>query len=143
MSNNDKQIKTLLSAIEDKRTKLGDKPRMSLKTNGILKTDDGRSININTINSLDGCISAVASMIGFSNTYVEAAKLLDVECEKPKYNGFPTEEWIEDLKAKASVIKWMKEDKKIKALEAKLKDLRSEDLKTADALDDIASALGE
>jgi hypothetical protein len=44
-----------------------------------------------------------------------------------KINGFSIEEWIDDFKLKVAIIKWTVEDKKIKALELKLKDLRSED----------------
>jgi len=142
MSKNDEQIKKLLDAITAKRDALGTKPRMVLKTNGILKSnDDTRGININTVNTLDICIHSIAAIIGERSSYMEAAKALEVEYESPKYNGFSIEEWIEDFKLKAKIIKWMAEDKKIKALESKLKDLRSEDLKTADALSDIANSL--
>jgi hypothetical protein len=141
MSKNDEQIKKLLGSIKEKRNKLGTKPKLSLKTNGLLKTDDGYGININTVNTVEACIVAVATIVVDRDAKSEAAKLLDVDYEAPKYNGFPLEDWIEDFKVRASVLKWKAEDMKIKTLEKKLKDLRSEDLRTADALDDIASEL--
>jgi hypothetical protein len=141
MSANDAKIKDLLAVIEKKHTQLGPKPRMSLKTNGLLKQDD-KSININTINTLDECIRAIASINQVHESYVKAAKLLGIEdVEMPKINGFSIEEWIDDFKLKVAIIKWTVEDKNIKALELKLKDLRSEDLKTADALNEISSLL--
>lgn len=142
MSANDTQIKTLLGAIEEKRKKLGTKPRMVLKTNGIFKVGDGYvTLNINTVNTITSCIDMVAIIVKDQSAYTEAAKLLDVKYEEPKYNGYTADDWIDDFKLKASIITWMAEDKKIKALESKLKDLRSEDLKTADALGDIAKDL--
>lgn len=141
MSANDTKIKELLTVIEKKRAKLGPKPRMSLKTNGLLKQDD-KSININTINTLDECIREVANINQTHESYIKAAKLLNIEdIEMPKINGFSIEDWIDDFKLKVEVIKWAIEDKNIKSLESKLKDLRSEDLKTADALDEISKLL--
>ncbi len=141
MSKNDDKIKQLLGVIETKRVTLGTKPRMSLKTNGLLKLE-GKSVNINTVNSLVDCIRTVADIINVRDSYTKAAEVLEVDIiEIPKYNGFSFEEWIEDFKLKVKIIQWMIEDKKIKALESNLKNLRSEDLKTADALEDITSAL--
>ena len=137
MSKNDNKIKKLLGIIETRRNELGTKPRMSLKTNGLLKIND-KYININTINSLNDCIHIVAEIVNFQ----AAATLLNINTiDMPKYNGFTIEEWIDDFKLKVKIILWTIEDKKIKMLELKLKDLRSEDLKTADALDDIANEL--
>lgn len=141
MSQNDVKIKQLLGVIETKRKALGTKPRMALKTNGLLKME-GKSININTINSLNDCIRIVADAIGTRDSYIKAADLLGIDtAEIPKYNGSSIEEWIEDFKLKVKIIQWVIEDKNIKNLESKLKNLRSEDLKTADALEDITSAL--
>ena len=141
MAKNDDKIKELLSVIETKRTALGTKPRMTLKTNGLLKMKD-KTVNINTVNSLTECIRIVADIIDVRDSFSKAAELLDIETfELPKVNGFSAEDWIEDFKLKVKIILWAVEDKKIKALESKLKDLRSNDLKTADALDDIEGAL--
>ena len=142
MSKNDEQIQKLLGVITTKRDALGKRPQMRLKTNALFKTYEGKTINLNTVNSLDGCINAVATIIGARDAYVEAAKLLEVDYESPNYNGFPVKDWIDDFKLKASIITWATGDKKIKTLESTLKNLRSEDLKTADALADIAGDLG-
>jgi len=141
MSANDAKIKELLSTIEKKKANLGSKPRMSLKTNGLLKQDD-KSININTINTLEECIRAVADIYQTHESYIKAAAMLNIEkIDLPKINGFSIEDWIEDFKLKVAIIRWTIEDKKIRALESQLKDLRSEDLKTADALDEISNSL--
>ena len=142
MSANDVKIKQLLSSIEDKRKKLGTKPKMSLQTNGLLKCDEGKVININTINSQDECVRIVADIVTIRDSYIKAADLLGINAsEETKYYGFSIKEWLADFKLKVDIIKWTDEDKKIKALEQKLKSLRSEDLKTADALGEIEDLL--
>jgi len=141
MSKNDIMIKKLLGTIEEKRTKLGTKPRMSLKTNGLFMFEN-KQVNINTISLLNDCIVMVAEFIYLRDSYTKAIKELEIEILKaPKHFGYSIEEWIEDFKLKAKIIQWKTEDTNIKNLESKLKNLRSEDLKTSDALDDIAAAL--
>jgi hypothetical protein len=142
MSKNDEKIKELLEVISTKREELGSRPRMSLKTNGLLSTKD-TVININTINDIEGCVATASLIIRERDLYNKAAELLGVKTlTSSEIAGFPAEDWIDDIKLKASTIKWSLEDKKIKSMEKKLKDLRSEDQKTADELDSIAGDLG-
>jgi len=142
MSVNDDKIKKLLGVIDEKREKLGTKPRMMLKTNGLIKFDNGKTVNINTINSLVDCVRTVAEIITVRDSYNKAAEALDIYLiDIPKFNGYSIEEWIEDFKLKVKIIQWNIEDKNIRNLESKLKNLRSEDLKTTDALDDISKDL--
>jgi hypothetical protein len=131
MSNNDKKINDLLVVINEKKKTIGVKPRAAWKTNGILKYDNGTHVNINTVTTMAACIDAVAFLLRGQAFYKEAAKLLAVP------HSDEMELYLEDFKLRASIIKWDEEKKKLDALERKLKDLRSEDAKTADALSDI------
>ena len=67
--------------------------------------------------------------------------MLGVEEPVISSNGFSFNEWVHDLKLRASIIKWDVEKKKLNKLESKLKDLRSDDAKTEDSLSDIMSEL--
>ena len=136
MSNNDAKIKTLLSTIETKRANLGTKPKAVWKTNGVLKFNDGTHMNINAVTHTDRCVEAVAYLLGQQSFVKEAQKLLGVE-----YESLAIDDYLQDFKLRASILKWESEKRKLEVLENKLKDLRSEDAKTSDAISDIISEL--
>jgi tRNA(Phe) wybutosine-synthesizing methylase Tyw3 len=98
-------------------------------------------ININTINSVDRCIEIAAQLIMQKGLHEQACAFLGVK-DTASSNLKLLNEYLNDLKLKVKIIQWDFEKKKIQASEQKLKDLRSEDLKTEEALSDISSALG-
>lgn len=135
MTQNDEQIKNLLSIIENKKSVIGEKPTGVRKSNGILNIGNGHQ-NINTIGSVEACVIAVARVLQEQGCMKEASKFLGVEFNDPSSDAY-----LEDLKLRASIIKWDLEKKKLDILEKQLKDLRSEHLVTADALSDITKLL--
>jgi len=135
-NDNDKKIKDLLTAIETKRKALGSKPKAQWKTNGVLE-----STNINTINSLDKCVFLASRLLQERSVTKEACEFLGVPQQDSERSSWINDA-LDDVKLRTQIIKWEAEKKKLQAMESKLKDLRSEDAKTADALADIASALG-
>ena len=137
---NDKKIKDLLSAIESKKKELGTKPRLQLKTNGLIDVG-GERVNINTVTGTDKCV-VLAGRLLIEKAYAEkACEFLGVPTKGSERLSYLTNA-LEDVKGRAQMILWEGEKKKLQAMEAKLKDLRSEDAKTQDALADIAAALG-
>jgi len=142
MESNDKKVKELLAKIEEKKQKLGEKPKMILKTNGIFKSNTGETVNINTIRKIDDCVKYAAQIIRVSYCTSEAIKMLDLSEDDLNENiKHEAENYIEDFKLKAKILKWVREDNKIKLLESQLKSLRSESLKTADELEQIECLL--
>jgi len=135
MSTNDNKIKDLLVVIEKKREEIGTKPKAAWKSNAVVKTSYGTFININTVTTIPDCVEVTAYVLMEQAYHREAAKLLDVEYQSP------WDDYLEDLKLRASILKWDGNKNKLEVLEKKLKDLRSEDTKTADALSDILSEL--
>jgi hypothetical protein len=134
-NDNDKKIKELLAAVEKKRKELGTKPRLHLKTNGLIE-----GTNINTINTLDKCVVLAAKLMQEQSFTQEACRVLGVP-EQNTERVTMLRNCLDDLKLRTEVIQWEAEKKKLQAMERKLKDLRSEDAKTQDALADIASML--
>lgn len=135
-SANDTKIKSLLEAIESKKKAMGTKPKATWETNGVI---NGR--NINTINSVDVCVELASALMMTKGYYEQACDFLDVEVvESEAVKGI--NDALTDVKLRAKIIQWDAEKKKLQAMEKKLKDLRSEDAKTEDALGDIAGALG-
>lgn len=138
-TNNDEKIKELLEVIELKKKNLGEKPKALWKTNGLLKIET--DVNINTITTIHKCIDSAASILATKHFKTEAAKLLDVPSQDLLWNGYSFEDWIHDIKLRASMITWDSDKKKLISLESKLSDLRSQDAKTADAISSILKEL--
>ena len=133
---NDKKIKDLLAAIDKKRKALGIKPKFHLKTNGIIA-----GTNINTVNSIDKCIALAAGLLQEKSSIDAARQYLGIPEEKNDEFSTTITNGLEDLKLRVQVINWEVEKKKLQGMENKLKDLRSNDAKTEDALNDLASLL--
>ena len=138
MSKNDEKIREMIKLIETKKMSLGDRPRVAYKTNLLFKYGaDSKAVNLNTVNKIEECIRLVALLVTDRNSVKEASSLLAVPFEDIKYCGYTFEDWVHDFKLKSAALSWEEEKRKLDILESKLKDLRSEDAKTEDALSDI------
>jgi hypothetical protein len=131
---NDKKIKEYLTLIEAQKQSLGTKPRASWLTNGLLKYN-GEAVNINTVMSVEKCVEIVSHLLKeqYFNDKAYAYLGLDPASADSGY--------LQDFKLRAAMLVWDNKNAKLKALEAKLKELRSEDAKTSDAISDIMSQL--
>ena len=138
MKKNDIKIKKLISTVDTKRKALGDKPRAHYITNGVLELE-GTRYNLNILN-MDSCVSLVSKLLSMGD-YIDKAMVLCGTSDRPAIGSGTVTDWIEDVKLRASIINWDVKDRELKVLEAKLKDLRSEDSKVSDELSDIESLL--
>jgi hypothetical protein len=133
MAANDTKIKELLAQIEAKKAQIGDKPRATWKTNGIIGEEKS---NINLM-KMEACVSMTSKLIQERDYRAAAVSWLGV----PAMADTSIQDALEDLKLRASILKYDEEKKKLTALEAKLKDLRSNDAKTEDAIAELASLI--
>lgn len=142
---NDTKIKKFLKVVEEKRKELGTKPRARWLTNGLFKSPNGNGhFNLNTVTDAERLVDALAELVMLQEARKVASRMLGLE--EPdftdfKHDGYNIGEWRDDFILRLQIVNYDKKKKELTKLEAKLKDLRSEDLKTADALDDIASML--
>jgi hypothetical protein len=136
MSANDDKIKELLAAIEKKKAEIGDKPKAAWKTNGLV--GDAKQ-NINTISLIETCVDIAAQLIQKQDCRKRAATLLGVEKVYNEDNNLADQ--LDDLKLRVTMLKWTVEKAKLTTLEEKLKDLRSIDAKTADAIAELSSLM--
>lgn len=137
---NDTRIKALLKQIEEKKNTLGSRPKAKWETNCSLDMDGSR-VNLNTVTTVNRCIDIMGFLLGKKGNREDAAILLKVRPDSFMWGPYSFDEWLHDIELRCAMIMWDEENKKLKKLEAQLKDLRSEDAKTADALSDIAGAL--
>jgi len=139
---NDAQIKTLLEVVDKKKKELGDKPTRTSITNGLFKYDDRNTVNINTVNDATVFVEILSFILDKRKTAEEASKRLGVEAKEFTWAGFTLGQWEEDFKSRVELIKWNQKKKDFDATNKKLKELISDDGKTAMALEEIAKSLG-
>lgn len=141
MSNNDSKIKALLDTIATKKQELGQKPRISYKTNGVFKYENNDFFNINTIADPQKLVEALSYLLIKQNFNDTACNLLSVPTKVLQWNGYTLDEWLEDFKTRLSVVSWESKKRELEASELKLKKLVSEDTRTAMEIDEIANLL--
>ena len=141
MSKHDDKIKQLLNKIETDKKSLGKKPRVSLNTNGLFRFDANNHFNLNTVSDPGYLVRALGFLLEKETTQKEAAKRLGVDDYVFDWKGYSLKDWEGDFKMRAASIVWGAKQKKLQALQSKLKGLRSEDAKTGDALGDIEKML--
>ncbi len=135
-SSNDSKIKTLLQAIETKKEALGSKPKPAWETNCVI---NGR--NLHTLTTIDSCVALASEVLMQKGLYDQACEFLEVDGTGSELiKG--VNDALHDVKLRVEIIKWDNEKKKLSAMEKQLKDLRSEDLKTEDALGALEKELG-
>lgn len=123
MSKNDDKILLLKQKIEDKKKQMGKAARFSPITSCSIELD-GQRYNLH---------AASKEQLIFLACKIQA---LSVAAEQLGYNkecmisGFPTVDWRADIMAKLELIDRKDEEAKLKAMEAQLDKLLSEDKKT-------------
>jgi len=141
MQNNDMVIKELMEKIEAQKTSLGNKPRSVLVTNGLFKKDAETFFNINTIQEYGKMAEALAFLMMQEDYYSKACAKLGIPNDKFKWNGYTCDEWEEDFRLRKDIIEYNQKKTKLDDAVAKLKNLMSEDARTASALENIKQTL--
>ena len=129
---NDERVLQLKQVIDKKKSELkGIKKFMSL-TNCVLDLE-GQKYNLNVLQFDDLQLLFVRL-----NMYLMSAKDLEISLE---ISGYNIAEWITDIKCKIEIFEYKKKEAELKALEAKLDKMLSDEKKTELELDEIAALL--
>jgi hypothetical protein len=134
-NNNDDKILLLKKQIEEKKAKIGKSQRFTPATNCILNFE-GNNYNLNVLNTRDQVIPLLVKL----NAYAISAEELGLS-EQYSISGYNIEDWVEDLKLRLDFIGVKEEVAKLKAMEAKLDQLLSNDKKIELELEEIANSL--
>lgn len=136
---NDNKIVEYRKKVEAKRTSLGNKPKKVFKTNGVFKHTTF-SENLNLLNTVEKCreFLAVVAILEVANQQVN--KWLDRE-DVLKSGEYSLEDYVDDVKLMVSIAEWEEEKRKLADMDAQLKELMSNEGKTAEAIADIGAAL--
>jgi hypothetical protein len=137
---NDVQIKKLRTLINDKRSKLGEKPKLVYKTNASFPMDGG-SVNINTMSNVESCVRVYAELVAMRNSMQIACEELgeDIKC---LLHTYPVEDYMDDIKTKLASVKWITQHNDLQKMDKQLATLLSEESKTEESIADIAKSLG-
>ncbi|MFR7913874.1 hypothetical protein [Eubacterium ramulus] len=134
MSKNDDRILELKKQIEEKKTTLMEKnTKFSPETNCILILD-GTTYNLNVLN--DESLTFLKIQL-----YTYKMAVIDMKITDFKISGYSLDDWISDINKKLEIHEIKQKQNELKAMEAKLDKLLSEDKKTELELDDIAALL--
>jgi len=141
---NDAKVKELLALVEKQEAEIKGTKRRTLVTNGVFpdsQSGKGMKFNLNTVTDPVILVNALAEIMGIKANFDAAAKELEVNAEF-KWGNYTIEEWTEDFKDKIVDLQIKAKKKLLAKTKKQLKDLRSEDAKTEDALSDIKDVLG-
>lgn len=141
MAKNDETIKALMGKVFDKKAALGNKPKVSWRTNAVFKYDGATHINLNTVSDSKPLVEALSFLLFRQMTMEKAGEMLGVSVGEFEWNGYSLSDWVEDFKTRLSIINWEAEKGKLNVLESKLASLVSEEAKTEMALEDISKML--
>jgi len=138
---NDKNIEKYCKSIETKRKQLGSRPKVNYATNALLTVDStGEKINLNTLGTIEQCVATAGMILSAVDLAERANEALGTNVV-PTFGDHTADEWISDIEQRVRLLEWCETDKQLARMEAKLKALKSEDAKTADAIADIAGEL--
>lgn len=140
MAKNDEMIKQLMSKVASQKEALGTRPKVSWKTNGIFKFEDGKHLNLNAA-QIPALVESLAYLFNKSNNYDLAIKTLKVSVSEFQWSGYSVSEWIEDFQTRISVIQYEEKKQKLNETESKLSALVSEEARTEMELEKIAKSL--
>ena len=134
MTHNDEVILTLKEEITGKKKLLkntGFKP----KTNLVLSLN-GHKYNLNVLSKFE-----LLYLLSQLTNVIKTLRKIVVE-DEIEIDGFPIEDWIDDLHGKYILLKNKIELKKLEDIEARLDKLISSELRTDLELNDIRKLLG-
>ena len=135
MNKNDDKILALKKRVEAKKATVGPVKRFSPLTSCSIELD-GTRYNLHTMNQE----SLIFLLCKLTTLDAAAEKLGYVE--QCMISGFPTNDWIADIQTKLEIMAQKSDLEKLKAMEAQLNKLLSDDKKTELEIDSIAAMLG-
>ena len=129
---NDERVLQLKEIIDKKKLELKGVKKFTPMTNCVLDLEEKKyNLNVLQLNDLQMLLVRL-------NMYLMSAKDMGINLE---ISGYNITEWITDIKCKIEIFEYKKKESELKALEAKLDKMLSDEKKTELELDEIAALL--
>lgn len=129
---NDERVLQLKEIIDKKRLELKGAKKFTPLTNCVLDLE-GQKYNLNVLQLND-----LQMLLVRLNMYLISTKDLEINLE---ISGYNLAEWITDIRCKIEIFEYKQKEAELKALEAKLDKMLSNEKKTELELDEIAALL--
>lgn len=136
----DKKVMDLIATVKERRAKVGSLKKPQWSTPCSLALPGYERLNIQVCPDLGLLAAACGTLLRMKQDIEAASKELDVEIE-PTWQNYAIDDWIADIKLRVKVTQLKKEQEKLAKMEAKLKELTSEDQRREMALADIEAEL--
>jgi hypothetical protein len=120
----DKIVDDLMAKVKDRREKVGALKKPQWTTPCSLVLPGYERLNIQVCNDLGLLAVACGTLMRMRVDIEAASKELDVEIE-PKWQNYPIDDWITDIKLRVRVTNLKKEQERLANLESKLNKLMS------------------
>jgi hypothetical protein len=140
----DQKTLDLIKEVKARKAEISRAEKPNWKTNCSFSWVEGSSgaINIHVQTDIRLLISMAAHLHSKANGYLEMACILGVENQPPfTWNGYPTSEWIDDIKARIDKVQIATKKAKLEALESRLNMVISPELRAEMELEAIAAEL--
>jgi hypothetical protein len=134
--NLDAKVLQLMDEVKKRREKVGSLKKPQWSTSCSLQLPGQERLNLQVVTDLGLLAYACGTLKRMEQDINLAAKELEVDIE-PKWQNYPIEDWIADIKLRVRVTQIRAEQEKLAKLEAKLKPLVSEDQRRKMALAEI------
>jgi hypothetical protein len=142
MAKNDDTIKQLMARVAAQKVDMGDRPKATWVTNGIILSSDGSHTNINTVRDSETFIKLLSHILALLANHAEAARLLGLQPVPSVWNGHTIDDYVADFKMRIAILSWIDKKASLEATEKKLAALVSEEARTEMDLEAIAKSLG-
>lgn len=141
-ANQDEVVLALQKKVQSKREKLINVGVSQPETNNVFRfAEEGRAINLLTINSVNTLVNYLAHIIMYKSAFDLSKAELGQDKEKFMYIGFSYDAWKHDIQLRIDKINYRKNLEELETLEKRLAALESDELRTAKELEEIARLL--
>lgn len=130
---NDERVLQLKEIIDKKKAELKTVGRFTPLTNCVLNFDN-QNYNLNVLQ-----LNELKFLLVKLNMYLMSAK--DLGMSDFHFSGYHIVDWMDDVKSKIEIFEYKAKEAELKALEAKLDKMLSDEKKTELELDEIAALL--
>ncbi|MEE8577423.1 MAG: hypothetical protein V3T31_09225 [candidate division Zixibacteria bacterium] len=141
MSDLDAKVQKLMDDVQKRRKKVGSLKKPQWLTSCSLQLPGHDRLNIQVCPDLSLLAYVCGTLNRMAADIKSAAKELDVKIE-PKWQNYPIEDWVKDIKLRVRATQIKTEQEKLSAMEAKLETLVSPDQRRAMELEKLEAELG-
>lgn len=124
----DQTVLLLIKKIEEKRGQIKDAEHPAWKTNCLIFVN-GANVNIRTLQNSEDLINVASRVMVYELGHAAALEALGVSNDVPKMCGYPTSDWIADIKTRLTKINVDKEKRNLTKLEERLDKIISPELR--------------